>query len=66
MLGQQLEANVSGDRRYLITEWKQGSQVTFSRSTSVTLGRNVRVSKEVKLGKEGQEGPLETGRGDVT
>lgn len=46
MLGQQPEANVPGDPRYLITVWKQ------------IPGRNVRVSKEVKLGKEGQEGGL--------
>lgn len=46
MLGQQPEANVPGDPRYLITVWKQ------------IPGKNVRVSKEVKLGKEGQEGGL--------
>lgn len=65
MLGQQLEANVPGDPGCLITAWKWGSQVLLSRSASVTLGRNLRVSREVKLGKEGQEGSLEIGRGDV-
>lgn len=51
MLGQQPEANVPGDPRYLITVWKQ------------IPGKNVRVSKEVKLGKERQEGgSLKMGR----
>jgi hypothetical protein len=63
MLGQQLEANVPGDPRCLITVEKQGSWVTLSRSASMALGSNIRVSREVKLGKEGQEGSLEMEKG---